>query len=270
MTQIRKPAVAGHFYPADAGELQVLVQQMLEKAQVLPGLAAKALIVPHAAYVYSGPVAAQAYAQLSRWRKRYRRVVLLGPCHRVALKGMAASGASAFRTPLGDVPLDQESISRFDPSAVRLSDAAHLAEHSLEVQLPFLQLALDSFLLVPLVVGNAPPQAIADVISALWGSADTLLVVSTDLSHYLPFDEALQKDNTTCQAIERMDFGRITHEDACGATPLAGLLMAAQRRGLHITTLDLRNSGQTAGGRGRVVGYGSWIIQEDSSCEQVA
>lgn len=270
MTQIRKPAVAGHFYPADAGELQVLVQQMLEKAQVLPGRAPKALIVPHAAYVYSGPVAAPAFAQLTGRRERYRRVILLGPCHRVALKGIASSSASAFRTPLGDVPLDHESISRLDPSAVCLSDAAHLAEHSLEVQLPFLQEALDSFWLVPLVVGDVPPQAVADLISTLWGSADTLLVVSTDLSHYLPFDEALQKDSMTCRAIEGMDFGQIAHEDACGATPLVGLLMAAQRRGLHITTLDLRNSGQTAGGRGRVVGYGSWMMQEDSSCEQAA
>lgn len=270
MTQIRKPAVAGHFYPADAEELRAMVQQMLamEPVQLCP--APKALVVPHAGYLYSGSVAATAYARLLSHREQYRRVILLGPCHQLAMYGIAASRALAFRTPLGDVPLDQDAIDLLNHSAVSLSDAAHLPEHSLEVQLPFLQVALGSFSLVPLAVGDVSPQIVAEVIGALWGGKETLLVVSSDLSHYLPADDARRRDQVTCKAIEEKAFDQIGPGDACGATPLGGLLIVAQLRGLKITTLDLRNSGDTAGGRGRVVGYGSWMLLEDPKCEQAA
>ncbi len=267
MTQIREPAVAGYFYPDHPGELSTTVQAMLRESQAGPGPAPKALIVPHAGYVYSGPVAATAYARLRPYRDLYDRVVLLGPCHRVATKGLAASAADAFRTPLGDVPLDREAIKRLGHHHVIRSDASHSLEHSLEVQLPFLQLVLGSFSLVPLAVGDTEPEAVADVIDLLWDGPETLVVVSSDLSHYLSYEDAQRRDGATCRAIEGMDAHCINSGDACGSTAVGGLLIAAKRRGMQIATLDLRNSGDTAGGKDHVVGYGSWILMEKISCE---
>jgi len=257
MNQIREPAVAGYFYPADSGELSTTIHQMLDAAPVPHTPAPKALIVPHAAYIYSGQVAATAYARLRPHRVETTRVVLLGPSHRVAVRGLAASGADRFRTPLGEVPLDKAAIGALD---LPVSDAAHSLEHSLEVHLPFLQIVIGTFSLVPIVVGDADPEAVAQVIDALWGGPETLIVVSSDLSHYLPYDEARARDRATCQAIESFDAHRISHADACGATPVGGLLIAAQRRGMQITTLNLLNSGDTAGGKEQVVGYGSWTL----------
>jgi AmmeMemoRadiSam system protein B len=263
MTQIRQAAVSGHFYPSDATELDSLVRRMLDEAPARSGPAPKALIVPHAGYIYSGTVAATAYARVLAYRDQYRRVVLLGPCHRVAIRGVALSSAQAFRTPLGDIRLEETATLGQDQVAVFVSDDAHRLEHSLEVQLPFLQNVLESFVLLPLAVGEISPQSVAQVIEELWGGAETLLVISSDLSHYLAYEEARERDLKTCAAIEQLDTNRINQDDACGAIPVSGLLIAARRRGLRVITLDLRNSGDTAGGRGQVVGYGAWILVED-------
>jgi hypothetical protein len=262
MTVIRDPAVAGQFYPENASELHTAIRAYFEAVQVLPGPAPKALIVPHAGYIYSGPVAAKAYAGLRDYRKQYTRVILLGPAHRVAVRGLALSGADVFRTPLGDVSLDKEAIAALDIPEVMVFDATHQLEHSLEVHLPFLQSVIESFSVVPLIVGDVAAETVAEVIDALWGGPETLIVVSSDLSHYLTYEKARIMDDATCRAIENLEVDRIDHDGACGATPISGLLIAARRRGMKVTTLDLRNSGDTAGDRNRVVGYGSWLFLE--------
>ena len=262
MTVIREPAVAGHFYPGEAAELTATIRAFLDEAETPDAPAPKALIVPHAGYAYSGPVAAAAYATLRPYRNQYHRVVLLGPCHRVHVNGLALSGADAFRTPLGDISLDKEAIAALDMPEVEVFDATHRLEHSLEVNLPFLQATLGAFSLVPLVVGDASHETVADVIDALWGGPETLIVISSDLSHYLAYGKAQTYDMATCKAIQDLDPRRIDHEHACGATPIGGLLVAAKRRGMKVTTLDLRNSGDTAGGKHQVVGYGAWAFVE--------
>lgn len=259
MSVVREPAVAGRFYPEDPGELRALVNGLLEG--VTPGaeVAPKALVAPHAGYIYSGAVAASAYSRLLPYRDTYRRVVLLGPCHRVPVAGMAVSGAEAFRTPLGDVPVDRETVAELEAKGIRVFEPSHQYEHSLEVQLPFLQTVLGKFSIVPVVVGEARPQAVASLLESLWGGPETLIVVSSDLSHYLEYDAARVQDSTTCRRIEHLDF-QIDHDDACGATPLRGLMLAAKRRGMRVSTLDLRNSGDTEGDRDFVVGYGAWMF----------
>ena len=267
MTQIREPAVAGLFYPAGTGELDKSVRAMLHGVQSSQDPAPKALIVPHAGYVYSGPVASIAYARLRRFRDHYSRVVLLGPSHRVSTPGLAVSAADAFRTPLGDVPLDREVIARLeDPPAIIRSEEPHRFEHSIEVQLPFLQTVLGSFSLVPLLVGDAGAGTVAEVIETLWGGKETLIVVSSDLSHFHDYEAAQSLDFATCSSIEHLDVQGIGARDACGSKAIKGLLLVARRRGLRITTLDLRNSGDTAGERDQVVGYGSWVLQENGPC----
>jgi AmmeMemoRadiSam system protein B len=275
MIRIREAAVAGSFYPADPGALRSVLRGMLDAVPLQTGqpqsdLPPRALIVPHAGYVYSGQIAASAYARLRPFRERYRRVVLLGPCHCVAFRGLAASSAAAFRTPLGDVPLDRAAIDALRHPAVSVIDAAHRPEHSLEVQLPFLQSVLGTFSLVPLVVGEAKPEDVAAVIDLLWTGPETLVVVSSDLSHYLDYAAARGVDSDTRCAIEAMDGRRIGPTQACGARPLQGLLLAARRRELHAVTLDLRNSGDTSGGREHVVGYGAWLFVEEERCERAA
>ena len=262
MTVIREAAVAGQFYPGDAAELSRTVASLLDGVGSAPSEAPKALIVPHAGYVYSGPVAASAYARLRPFRDFYQRVVLLGPCHRVPVRGLALSGADVFRTPLGDVPLDNDAIAALDSRGVQVFDETHQSEHSLEVHLPFLQSVLGSFMLVPLVVGNTTHEAVAAVLDALWGGPETLIVISSDLSHYRSYDQARAIDEDTRQAIEDLEDRRIDHDAACGATPIGGLLIAARRRGMQVVTLDMRNSGDTAGNRRHVVGYGSWMFLE--------
>ena len=262
MTVVRKPAVAGIFYSGNAGKLHTTIQTLMEQVEPQPGSAPKALIVPHAGYVYSGPVAATAYARLRPYWDRYTRVILLGPSHQVAIRNLALSGADVFRTPLGDVPLDKEVIAALDMTTVRVFEAAHEFEHSLEVHLPLLQSVLGPFSLVPLVIGEAASETVAQVINSLWGGEETLIVVSSDLTHYLGYDEARSRDRLTCEAIERLDADRINHDDACGATPVRGLLIEAKRRAMEVTTLDLRNSGDTAGGKDQVVGYGAWMFSQ--------
>lgn len=260
MTLIREPAVAGQFYPGNAEELRATVATLLEEAQEKDSPAPKALIVPHAGYIYSGPIAANAYALLRPHRSQYRRVILLGPCHRTPVRGLALCSADSYRMPMGDVPLDKAAIADLDIAGVEVFDAAHRDEHSLEVHLPFLQAVLGEFSVVPIVVGDASPELVARVLDALWGGPETLIVISSDLSHYLEYDEARAIDAVTCKAIEHFDAGQINHDMACGATPVAGLLVAARRRGMKVTTLDLRNSADTAGDRAFVVGYGAWMF----------
>lgn len=252
----RAPAVAGMFYPAAAARLSAEIAGYLDA--VAPPTDAgvpKLLVVPHAGYVYSGPIAATAYARLRPVRSRISRVVLLGPTHRVAVRGLALPAAQVFDTPLGGVPIDRDAVERIAdlPQVVR-SDAAHAREHALEVQLPFLQAVLDRFVLVPLAVGHVSAEAVAEVLEALWGGDEALIVVSSDLSHYLPHAEARAVDRRTVERVLRFD-ATISHDEACGATPLNGALLVAQRRGLVPELLDLRNSGDTAGDRSRVVGY---------------
>jgi len=255
-TTTRPAAVAGLFYPGEARALARQVEQLLAGAGAPDDAPApKMLVVPHAGYVYSGPVAAHAYARLARLRTRVRRVVLLGPVHRVPVRGLALPSVGAFETPLGRVELDRAAIDGLaDLPQVVTSDAAHAQEHALEVQLPFLQAVLERFTLVPLAVGAAGTDAVAQVIERLWGGDETLLVISTDLSHYLPYARAQAVDRATAERIVRLD-PQLDHDQACGATPLAGALVAARAHGLVPRLLDLRNSGDTAGDRSRVVGY---------------
>ncbi|MFQ5515461.1 MAG: AmmeMemoRadiSam system protein B [Myxococcota bacterium] len=259
---LRRPAVAGSFYPANPKELASTVDFLLEAARAeAAGLSPKALIAPHAGYVYSGPVAASAYAELWKARHGIERVVLLGPSHRVPLEGLAASQAEAFLTPLGPVPLDPEArqIALALPQVQPL-EVAHEREHSLEVHLPFLQRMLERFRVIPLVVGVADPEVVCEVLEALWGDRETRIVVSSDLSHYLDYETARGWDQETSRAIERLDPAGIHPAGACGCYPVRGLLLAAQHHGLRARTLDLRSSGDTAGPRSEVVGYGAYAF----------
>lgn len=266
MQTLRKPAVAGTFYPAQPMVLAREVGALLKaaKADAAPDSPVpKALIAPHAGYIYSGPTAAQAYAQLAPAHALIRRVVLLGPVHRVPVRGLALSGASAFATPLGEIRIDQRAQALLqDLPQVVVSPQAHALEHSLEVHLPFLQLTLDDFQLVPLAVGDASPQEVAQVLERLWGGTETLIVISSDLSHYLPHAQALQMDRATVDTI-LLGHPPLNHEQACGATPINGLLLAARRHGLHPHLLGLCNSGDTAGDHARVVGYAAVAFTED-------
>ncbi|MDD5297865.1 MAG: AmmeMemoRadiSam system protein B [Rhodocyclaceae bacterium] len=260
---IRPPAVAGMFYPGDALTLRADVQAML---RLVPpeelGPAPKALIVPHAGYIYSGPTAAFAYARLIPLRGRIRRVVLLGPTHRIGVRGLALPGCDAFATPLGTVPVDHgaEDLIKSLPQVI-FHPATHAQEHSLEVQLPFLQEMLGEFSLVPLAVGDASPEEVAQVLEALWGGPETLIVISSDLSHFHAYATAREMDGATALNITRLT-SYLNHEQACGATPVNGLLLLAKRHGLLPELLDLRNSGDTAGDRSRVVGYGAFAFTE--------
>ncbi len=265
MSAIRPAAVAGMFYPDDPVELKRTVAGLLAKAgAAAPSRPPKAVIVPHAGYIYSGPVAASAYAQVATLRGRVRRVVLLGPTHRVYVRGLALPEADRFATPLGEVPLDREGMRAVAalPQVVR-SAAAHRMEHSLEVQLPFLQQVLGDFLLLPLAVGDATAAEVAEVLEQVWGGDETLVVISSDLSHFLPDAVARKVDGGTVDAILALD-SHLSHEQACGATPVNGLLLAARRHGLHPLVLDVRNSSDTAGDPERVVGYAAFAFTDEA------
>ncbi len=255
----RPEAVAGMFYPDAPEALRERVREYLAQAPAGESVPApRALIAPHAGYIYSGPVAGSAYKALLRSTTQIRRVVLLGPSHYVPFTGLALSHYSAFHTPLGDVPIDDEAIEKIRSlPQVQFLESAHEREHCLEVNLPFLQTALNEFTLVPLVVGNASPGAVAEVLDLLWDE-QTLVVVSSDLSHYLDDPAARALDARTCQKIEQFDYTHLQPKEACGAHAIAGLLKAAAERHMSVTTLDLRNSGDTAGSKDHVVGYGAW------------
>jgi len=251
----RKPAVAGLFYPSDAVQLSNDLKRLMADAHSHK-LSPKALIVPHAGYIYSGAIAATAYATLIARREIIRRVILLGPAHCVAIRGgLALPGADYFDTPLGAVAVDEAAIQSIaDLPQITISPEAHALEHALEVQLPFLQHVLVDFSVLPLVVGTASAQEVAEVLDTVWGGDETLIVISSDLSHYLPYAVARQTDHVTVQSILRLEQS-VAHDQACGGTPINGLIVAAQRHHLKPFLLDLRNSGDTAGSRDRVVGY---------------
>jgi AmmeMemoRadiSam system protein B len=258
MATVRHPAVAGRFYPADARELRAMVREYLAAAPAPSGPAPKAIIAPHAGYIYSGPIAGSAYAELAAARDDISRIVLLGPAHRVPFHGLAAPSVDAFETPLGLVQVDRDAIERIaNLPQVRVFDRAHDLEHSLEVHLPFLQELLGDFSLVPLAVGEASPEEVGEVLDALWGGPETRIVVSSDLSHYHDYDTAAALDLATSRAIEELRPEAIEYDHACGRTPINGLLTVARARGLRAETVDLRNSGDTAGPRSQVVGYGA-------------
>ncbi len=257
---IRQPAVAGAFYPESADTLQSIIHDMLGDAEE-HDLSPKVLIVPHAGYIYSGPVAASAYGLLKAKKRTIERVVLLGPSHQHAFEGMALPDCEQFSTPLGEIPLDIQTMQQLLTfSQIEKMDAAHHQEHSLEVQCPFLQSCLDDFKLIPIVVGNATPMAIAEIIEYLWGGDETLFIISSDLSHYHSYEEACNRDRITVRVIEELS-STLTGGQACGCHPLNGMLKVAQRRGMEVKTLDVRNSGDTAGDKERVVGYGAFVIQ---------
>jgi hypothetical protein len=261
MISDRQPAVAGLFYPADPKTLLHQVQSMMDAAAPASLAEVKALVVPHAGYQYSGPIAASAYAQLAPLAARIRRVVLFGPAHRVYFQGIAYPDAERLLTPLGPVALDGDALAGLaDLPQVHRMDRAFAGEHCLEVQLPFLQAVLPDFRVVPLLVGDSSPEAVAEVMERLWGGPETLILVSSDLSHYLDYETARRTDLRTTRAIERLDPEALDHHAACGCTPLCGLLLQARRLGLEERTLDLRNSGDTAGPRDQVVGYGAYAF----------
>lgn len=256
----RPPAVAGSFYPSHPAELAALVDGYLQPPAAAVEGHPKALIVPHAGYIYSGATAGNGYALLKPWRETISRVVLLGPTHRVAVRGLALPESTRFETPLGPVPIDRAGVLALSrlPQVV-LSDAVHAQEHSLEVHLPFLQRALQAFTLLPLAVGHATPEQVAEVLEAAWGGDETLIVVSSDLSHFLPYDLAQQIDRETCDHILHRE-PSIHPEQACGAYPVNGLLVAARRHGLFPSLVHLCNSGDTAGDKTRVVGYATFVF----------
>lgn len=259
---VRQPAVAGLFYPGDPEELRGMVSALLANASSpSPGAPSpKALIAPHAGYIYSGGVAASAYNRLASQRDVLHRVVLIGPSHRVYFQGVALPSARAFATPLGEVPIDTElTRALLDRSDVLASDAPHAPEHSLEVHLPFLQQVLGDFTLLPLVVGDATASFVADVLGAVWGDEHTVVIASSDLSHYLPYEQAQAVDARTNAQILAMNT-TLKPEQACGALPINGVLGAAAQRGLTIHEIARLNSGDTAGARSSVVGYGAYAI----------
>jgi AmmeMemoRadiSam system protein B len=258
---IRPPAVAGTFYPADERTLRAKVVAYLDAARTnVP--APKAIIAPHAGYVYSGPVAATAYARLEESRITVNRVILLGPAHFVPFEGLAASSAKAFATPLGTVPVDQHSLETIMHMPwVRVLDEAHAREHSLEVHLPFLQETLNDFSIVPLLVGDSTPREVGEVLDTLWGGPETVIVISSDLSHYHDYRTARELDRMTAKAIEELRTEDITDRHACGCGPIRGLLTVARRHNLHVKAVDLRNSGDTAGIHDQVVGYGAFVVE---------
>jgi MEMO1 family protein len=264
MQSVRRAAVAGSFYPSNAARLSKEVDELIFKAKASRASGPlKAAIVPHAGYIYSGAVGASAYALLRAARERVTRVVLLGPSHFVRLEGLGLPGVEAMGTPLGEVAVDLDGVKR----ALRLPQVserpqAHAHEHSLEVQIPFLQRVLGQFTVVPLVVGDADPDAVAEVIELLWGGEETIILVSSDLSHYLPYELAVKADRRTAARVLELDPVLLPNEDACGATPINGLLVACAKAKLRPAVLDLRNSGDTAGPRSEVVGYGSFAFYQ--------
>lgn len=255
-----RPPVAGRFYPRNAEELRACVERLLSQAKPakLGGLVG--LIAPHAGYMYSGGVAANSFACIAPSAKTFARVLLIGPAHYVAVRGVAAPSARGFATPLGEVPVDDAAISSLEESGlIAVDDEPHAPEHALEVELPFLQAVLEDFTIVPLLVGSVRPEQVADIIDAVIDE-QTLLVVSTDLSHYLDDATAQTRDQATARTIESLDFGRLGPQDACGFSPLNGALCAARRGDWKIERLALGNSSATGGDLGSVVGYGAWAL----------
>lgn len=263
MTTVRQASVAGFFYPADTQVLSNTVQQLLKTAENTAVPAPKAIIAPHAGYIYSGPIAATIYKTLASQKDIISRVILLGPAHRLAFNGIAVTQIENFATPLGMVPVDLSAIQNIiSIPGVQVIEAAYNQEHCLEVQLPFLQTILNHFSIVPCIVGNAKPDLVATVIEKLWGGPETLIVISSDLSHYYDYITAKNLDTAASQAILNLEPDQIHDNQACGRLPIKGLLLAAKKFNLQVKLLDLRNSGDTAGNKDRVVGYGAYHFIE--------
>jgi MEMO1 family protein len=252
---IRKPNVAGQFYPQNAKALNEMIRSFLANAQCIVKEQPKAIIAPHAGYMYSGPVAATIYAVLANFKDTIKKVILFGPSHRVYFKGIAATNADYFETPLGSIPSRNVSF-----PAIHINETPYGLEHSLEVQLPFLQIVLNQFELVPLIVGDEDFTNVADVMIRLWGGKDTLIIVSSDLSHYKDYRTAQMMDAFTSQAIIDLAPQQLRFEHACGLIPLQGLLHAAKQYHLHVSALDVRNSGDVVGSKDSVVGYGAYYF----------
>lgn len=263
---VRAPAVAGSFYPASRALLDGIVDRYLGDAARTVGrgkTCPKALVVPHAGYVYSGPVAASAYTRLAPYAAKIARIVLVGPAHRVHVDGLVAPGAAVLRTPLGDVDVDLAAIASV--SGIGTSALAHAREHSLEVQLPFLQKVAPHAKVVPLAVGHTRPAEVARVLESLWGGPETVIVISSDLSHYLPYDLGRETDTRTAERIVALDALPLEGDEACGSAGINGLLAVARAKGLRAELVDLRSSGDTAGPRDEVVGYGAFAFYDDGS-----
>lgn len=260
MLKSRPPAVAGLFYPSDADVLAQTVKLFLDQSMPVKVPDVKALVVPHAGYIYSGPIAATAYQALSCRQQTIRRVILLGPAHRVGFKGIADCESSSFLSPLGDIRVDRVAMDDLKSAhLIRPFAVAHEEEHSLEVQLPFLQQSIDKeFELIPLLVGDETIEHITNLLHQLWLPTD-LIIVSTDLSHYLPYEQAQKKDSATANLICQLDSHLAGHQ-ACGHTPLNGLMRFAAQQSWQVECLDQRNSGDTAGDKQRVVGYGAFVL----------
>jgi hypothetical protein len=262
MSSIRPAAVAGTFYPGEPSALAAEVAAYIGEGARRPADARppKAIIAPHAGYMYSGVIAGSVYSRLGALRGQVRRVVLAGPGHRVYVRGAAIPSVRSFASPLGEVALDAAALAALgELDFVEVNDRAHALEHSLEVHLPFLQATVGTFTLVPIVVGGAAPHQVAQMLERVWGGPETLIVVSSDLSHYHGYAEARALDGETAEAILHLD-ATLVPEEACGAAPINGLLEVARRRGLAAEQVDLRNSGDTAGDRDRVVGYGAFTF----------
>ena len=258
---VRRPAVAGSFYPAQPDRLRREVVELLAGADTAPKIVPKALIAPHAGYIYSGSPAATAFATLRDNARTLARIVLIGPAHYVPIRGIALPAVDVFETPLGRVSVDHDAFNKITGLPfVSRNDAAHAPEHALEVELPFLQIMLPSFSVLPLVVGDATADEVAQVLARLWSGPETLLVISSDLSHYHSYENARRLDATTAAAIENGDWASLGPAQACGYLPIAGLLIEANRHNLKARRLSLCNSGDTAGPRDRVVGYGAWMF----------
>ncbi|HUE16118.1 MAG TPA: AmmeMemoRadiSam system protein B [Planctomycetaceae bacterium] len=261
MSGVREPAVAGRFYPANTDALRAAVQSYLRTDRTATAVP-KGIIAPHAGYVYSGPIAGTAHAVLRGLRDRIERVILFGPSHFVRVNGLAVPSSDTFATPLGRVPIDTEAVQQaLRLRQVTVNDAAHAREHSLEVHVPFLQEVLGTFKLVPFAVGETTPGQVAEVMELLWGGPETFFVVSSDLSHFHDHETAARIDAETSHLIESLRFEALSSEQCCGFKAIGGLLQAARARGMHARTLDLRNSGDTAGPRDRVVGYGAYVVE---------
>lgn len=261
VTMVRPPAVAGSFYPSSRADLSATVDRLLESAH--PGAeleAPKAIVVPHAGYVYSGAVAASAFKLFEPISQRIKRIILVGPAHRVYLDGVASPGVSALATPMGQVLVDTDVLARVPEVAA--DPRAHAREHSLEVEVPFLQRVAPHAKIVPLVVGHAPPEVVGHILEQLWDGAETRIVISSDLSHYLPYDEGRRTDARTARRVCSLD--TVGPEEACGAGGINGLLWIARKKQLRCAIVDLRSSGDTAGPRDEVVGYGAFAFYEDA------
>lgn len=258
---IRHPAVAGSFYPADPERLKTMIAHFFDEVEETPQ-APKAIIAPHAGYVYSGPVAATAYARLRSVAGQIDKVVLIGPSHRVGFRGLAVTHAERFETPLGLIEIDTENRDLLlSLPFVGYLDQAHSQEHSLEVQLPFLQQVLGAFKLLPIVAGDAEAEEVAQVLEMVWGGSETLIVISSDLSHYHNYAMAQKLDKQTTDLIQSLQYEKLDYDSACGRVPVSGLLAYARKHGLRVNNVDLRNSGDTAGDKSRVVGYGAYVIE---------